>query len=244
MFALRSLETSWFLTLPKIRRTNRPPLPTNPEPLSPGAGWGFNFQNLPSTHVEEPPTAPAIPASLLSRSKRAFSNGSGVSHSTKYTTPSQTPSHMSGLGGRNRRPPSVTSSDEEVSSDMSSENSLSTPPAQPRRLLTPIYGPGTGRTAPVSLPTQAPGTGRAGLGLFPTVFHEAPLSHNYLPRAPAMAARSQRPQGRGGVLSALNMTIDALNLAREVSSIAPAKRAFGSVNALLAVTRVRFTLLL
>jgi len=187
----------------------------------------------------------------------------------------------------------VTSSDEEVSSDMSSENSLSTPPAQFRRLLIPIYGPvglppaapGTGRTAPVSLPTQAPGTGRAtplylptrapgtgraglgpfptvlheapvslptqapgtgmaGLGPFPTVLHEAPLSHNYLPRAPAMAARSQRPQGRGGVLSALNMTIDALNLAREVSSIAPAKRVFGSVNALLAVTRVCFTLLL
>ena len=32
-----------------------------------------------------------------------------------------------------------------------SENSLSTPPAQPRRLLTPIYGP-------VGLPSPAPGT--------------------------------------------------------------------------------------
>jgi len=158
-----------FLTLPKIHRTNRSPLPTNPEPLSPNAGWGYDFQNLPSTHVEEPPTAPVIPTSLSSRSKKALSNASGVSHSTKYTTPSQTPTHIAGSGGRNRKPLSVTSSDDEVSSDMSTDNSLSTPPAQPRRLLTPIYGPfglppaapGTGRTAPVSLPTQAPGTGRA-----------------------------------------------------------------------------------
>ena len=86
----------------------------------------------------------------------------------KYSMPSQTAAHTTGTGSRNRRPPSATSSDEEVSSDLSSDNSLSTPPAQPRRLLTQIYGPvgspsgapGTGRTAPVSLPTQTPGTGR------------------------------------------------------------------------------------
>jgi len=56
-----------FLTLPKFNRTN-------PEPLSPSAGWGFNFQNLPSTHVEEPPTAPVFPTSLSSRSKQGLSN--------------------------------------------------------------------------------------------------------------------------------------------------------------------------
>ena len=154
--------------LPKFNRTSRSPLPANPEPLSPSAGWGFSFQNLPSTHVEEPPTAPVIPASLSSKSKQALSNVSGVSGSSKYSTPSQIPTHMTGTGNRNRRPPSATSSDDEVSSDLSSDNSLTTPPAQPRRLLTPIYGPvglppavpGTGRTAPVSLPTQTPGTGR------------------------------------------------------------------------------------
>ena len=158
-----------FLTLPKFNRTNRSPLPANPEPLSPGAGWGFDFQNLPSTHVEEPPTAPVIPASLSSKSKQALSSVSGVSGSSKYTTPSQTATHTTGTRSRNRGPPSVTSSDEEVSSDLSSDNnSLSTPPAQAGRFLTPIYGPiglppaapGTGRTAPLSLPTQTPGTGR------------------------------------------------------------------------------------
>jgi len=153
------------LTLPKTHRTGRSPLPTNPEPLSPGEGWGFNFQNLPSTHVEEPPTAPVIPPSLSSKSKRALS---GVSGSSKYATPSQTPTHLTATGGRNRNPPSATSSDDEVSSDLSTDSGLSTPPAHTNRLLTPIYGPvglpsaapGTGRTAPVSLPTQTPGTGR------------------------------------------------------------------------------------
>ena len=45
------------------------------------------------------------------------------------------------------------------------------------------------------------------------------------------------------VLSSLNMAIEALNLAKEISSITPAKTAFGSVSALLAIIRVRFLLL-
>jgi len=158
------------LTVPEIYRPNRSPLPNaspNPEPLSPGGGWGY-FQNLPSAHVEEPPTAPVIPTSLSSRSKKALSGASGSSSQSKYATPTQTPARMPSTGSRNRRPPSTaTSTDDEVSSDLSSSaDSLSTPPAQPGRLLTPIYGPvglpppGTGRTAPVVLPTQNPGTGR------------------------------------------------------------------------------------
>ena len=155
-----------FLTLWKSYRINRSPLPANSEPLD--AGWGFNFQSIPSTHVEEPPTAPVIPTSLSSKSKKALSNVSGASGSSKYTTPSQTATQTTSTASRSRRPPSVTSSDDEISSDLSSDNSLSTPPAQARRLLTPIYGsvglppaaPGTGKTAPVSLPVQTPGTGR------------------------------------------------------------------------------------
>jgi len=48
----------------------------------------------------------------------------------------------------------------------------------------------------------------------------------------------QRPKRRNNVLSTLNMTIEVLNLAKEVSSITPAKAAFGSVSAILVVIRV------
>jgi len=57
-----------------------------------------------------------------------------------------------------------------------------------------------------------------------------------------MVADSQRPKGRDRVLSALNVAIDVLNLAKEVSSITPAKAVFGSVSILLTVIRVRFVL--
>ena len=126
--------------LPEIYRSSRSPLPQNTEPTSPGGGWGFNFQNLPSTHVDKPPTSPTMPTYLPFKADAR---------------------------SQSRRPPSsITSSDEEVSSDLSS-GSLETPPMPSVRLLTPIYGPiglppgasGTGRTAPVSLPTQTPGAG-------------------------------------------------------------------------------------
>ena len=54
-----------------------------------------------------------------------------------------------------------------------------------------------------------------------------------------MDANSQRPKGRDGVLSSLNMAIDAMNLAKDIVDIAPAKAAFGSVSALLTMIRVR-----
>ena len=53
-----------------------------------------------------------------------------------------------------------------------------------------------------------------------------------------MADKSQQPKGRDGVLSTLNLAIDGLNLAKEVSSVTPAKAAFGTVAILLAMIRV------
>jgi hypothetical protein len=57
-----------------------------------------------------------------------------------------------------------------------------------------------------------------------------------------MADKSQRPKGRDGVLSSLNVAIDGLNLAKELSSITPAKAVFGSVAILLTMIKVRFLL--
>ena len=59
-----------------------------------------------------------------------------------------------------------------------------------------------------------------------------------------MADTSQRPaKGRDSVLSSLNVAIDGLNLAKELSSITPAKAVFGSVGVLLTMIRVSFLLL-
>ena len=54
-----------------------------------------------------------------------------------------------------------------------------------------------------------------------------------------MEAKSQRPKGRDVTISSLNVAIEAMNLAKEVSSITPAKAVFGSVNILLTMVRVR-----
>ena len=55
-----------------------------------------------------------------------------------------------------------------------------------------------------------------------------------------MTDKSQRPKGQDGALSSLNAAIDALNLAKEASSITPAKAAFGSASVLLTTIRVDF----
>jgi len=55
-----------------------------------------------------------------------------------------------------------------------------------------------------------------------------------------MDPKSQQLKGRGGVLSSLNVAIEVLNLAKEISDITPAKAAFGSVGVLLTMVRVRF----
>jgi len=53
-----------------------------------------------------------------------------------------------------------------------------------------------------------------------------------------MQAESQRPKGRENTISALNATIEALNLAKELSSITPAKAVFGTVSVILVMIRV------
>jgi len=61
-----------------------------------------------------------------------------------------------------------------------------------------------------------------------------------------MEVNSQRQprMGRDGALSLLNLAIEAMNIAKEVSSITPAKAVFGSVYVLLTIIRVFFFLLL
>ena len=59
-----------------------------------------------------------------------------------------------------------------------------------------------------------------------------------------MDALSQRPaRRRNGTLSSLNAAIVAINLARDIICITPAKVAFGSVSALLTMIRVGFFIL-
>ena len=57
-----------------------------------------------------------------------------------------------------------------------------------------------------------------------------------------MTDKPRRLKGRDDALSSLNVTIDILNIAKEVSSIAPAKAAFGSTSDLLTLIKVRFLL--
>ena len=59
-------------------------------------------------------------------------------------------------------------------------------------------------------------------------------------RVLTMTPKSQQSKARDGVLSTLNVAIETLNLAKEISSITPAKVAFGSVSALLTMIKVRF----
>ena len=57
-----------------------------------------------------------------------------------------------------------------------------------------------------------------------------------------MEAKSQRAKGRDGAISALNVAIETLNLAKEVSSITPAKAVFGSVSVILTMIKVSLLL--
>jgi hypothetical protein len=72
------------------------------------------------------------------------------------------------------------------------------------------------------------------------LFLSAHVLYYQLPQLSSMATISQRPKGRDGALSVLNAAIEALNLAKEISSITPAKAVFGSVSVLLAMIRARF----
>jgi len=55
-----------------------------------------------------------------------------------------------------------------------------------------------------------------------------------------MDTKSQQPKGRDSILSSLNVAIEAVNLAKEISSVTPAKAVFGSVGVLLTMIKVRF----
>ena len=55
-----------------------------------------------------------------------------------------------------------------------------------------------------------------------------------------MDANSKRQKRQDNALSLLNAAIEAMNLAKEVSSMTPAKAVFGSVGILLTMIRVRF----
>ena len=57
-----------------------------------------------------------------------------------------------------------------------------------------------------------------------------------------MDANPKRPEGQDSALSLLDVAIEALNLAKEVAGITPAKAVFGSVSALLTMIRVRLLL--
>jgi len=55
-----------------------------------------------------------------------------------------------------------------------------------------------------------------------------------------MAANSRRLKEREDILSSLDGSIEAMNLAKEVSGITPVKDTFGSVGLLLKIIRVCF----
>jgi len=57
-----------------------------------------------------------------------------------------------------------------------------------------------------------------------------------------MHANSQRPEGRDRTISSLNIAIEGLNLAKELSDITPAKAVFGSASVLLTMIKVCFPL--
>ena len=59
-----------------------------------------------------------------------------------------------------------------------------------------------------------------------------------------MDAKSRQPKGRDNTVSALNVAIEALNLAKEASSITPAKAVFGTVGVILTTIKVSFPLFL
>ena len=73
---------------------------------------------------------------------------------------------------------------------------------------------------------------------FPHNLHVASLPHSYLNQVSTMEAKSQQAKGRDSVISLLNAAIDALNLAKEVSSFTPAKAVFGSASVLLTMIKV------
>jgi hypothetical protein len=77
---------------------------------------------------------------------------------------------------------------------------------------------------------------RQGSGLSPQPARHTSFSQ--LPLISTMDAKSQRR--KDVTLSSLNMAIEAMNLAKEVASITPAKAVFGSVSIVLTMIKVSF----
>ena len=63
------------------------------------------------------------------------------------------------------------------------------------------------------------------------------------PRFSTMTTNPKQPKGRDGALSVLGIAIEGLNLAKEISSVTPAKAVFGSASVILAMIKVRTFLL-
>jgi hypothetical protein len=57
-----------------------------------------------------------------------------------------------------------------------------------------------------------------------------------------MALTSQQQKGRDGAISALDVSIQALNIAKDTCGILPAQVAFGSASVLLSMIRACFPL--
>jgi hypothetical protein len=55
-----------------------------------------------------------------------------------------------------------------------------------------------------------------------------------------MATDSSKPREWDGVVSTLNVFIEAFNLAKEISSVTPARAVFGSVAVILTTIKVCF----
>ena len=57
-----------------------------------------------------------------------------------------------------------------------------------------------------------------------------------------MASKLHQPKNRDGILSSLNVAIDAFALARSLSEIPAAQAVFGTLSVVLTMVRVRFPL--
>ena len=68
-------------------------------------------------------------------------------------------------------------------------------------------------------------------------------SPNSCPDFELMDPKSKQSKRRDGVLSSLNMIIEGLNLAENLSTITPAKAVFGTVGVILTMIRVSSLLL-
>ena len=78
--------------------------------------------------------------------------------------------------------------------------------------------------------------------VLPHSLHATPFSRSFLDLLSTMDPKPQQQKRHENTLSLLNAAIDAMNLAKEVSSGTPAKAALGTVSVILTMIRVRFLL--